>query len=79
LIQKLGILFGLAAALIASIASVVYGDSLYEFSVKVSVSAVVFFVLGTLIKWFLTSGMFKKAETEEGGGENTIPDDDDDE
>jgi hypothetical protein len=74
LIQKLGILLALAAALAATIISVINGDGLYEFSVSVVVSAVVFYIIGTVIKWVMEGWLFKKADAEVETEESTDPD-----
>ncbi|MCL2702286.1 MAG: hypothetical protein FWE91_01590 [Defluviitaleaceae bacterium] len=53
--QKLHIIIALLGALAAAVMSALNGDSLFRFSLKVVVSVVIFYTLGSIIKACFTA------------------------
>lgn len=66
--KKLHIVIALVATLAAAVISILQEDDIYGFSVKIVVTALIFYVLGSIVKTFLDKKVFnEKPESEETG------------
>ena len=73
-LDKLHIYLCIIAAFTATVVCIVTHESLYRMCVWITLSIIVFYILGQIMRFYIVNKIFPKAEEETETGEGTIMD-----